>query len=86
MYINYEVLCNALATNIIDLSQAEIFELHNEDMNLKQLETLLEAQNEYTYEKFAFRFYQMNNLNNAEQSILSKDESAKHREEILRER
>ena len=32
IYANYEVLTQALATNIIDFSQADIYELQNQEM------------------------------------------------------
>ena len=41
MYVNYEVLCNAFATKIIDLSKAEIYMLKTTEMSVKELETFL---------------------------------------------
>lgn len=32
MYVNYEILCNAMATNVIDLSEAEIYQVKNSEM------------------------------------------------------
>lgn len=32
-YVNYEVLCNALSTRVIDYSQADIYELRNSEMS-----------------------------------------------------
>ena len=43
IYVNYEVLCNSLATNLIDLSQADIHQLNNENMTIEELEQLLET-------------------------------------------
>ena len=44
-YVNYEVLSNAFATRIIDMSQAEIYEIKNTEMNRDELERLLMSQN-----------------------------------------
>jgi hypothetical protein len=32
-YVNYEVLCHALNTSVIDYSQAQIYELRNTEMS-----------------------------------------------------
>lgn len=29
LYANFEILCNALNTNVIDLSEAEIYQVNN---------------------------------------------------------
>lgn len=41
MYVNYEALVAAFNTNLLDYSEAEIYELQNEGMNPEQLEKLL---------------------------------------------
>jgi len=53
-YVNYEVLCNLFAAQIIDYSEAEVYEL-KPGMSQKQLEELLLSQNEFTREKFRIR-------------------------------
>ena len=72
MYVNYEVLCNSLSTNLIDFSQAEIYELNNEEMTQREFENFLTQQNEYTEERFAVRAKQFKNLKNAEASLARK--------------
>jgi len=47
-YVNYEVLCNAFSTKIIDLSKAEIYRIKNTEMTRDELETFLEEENQYT--------------------------------------
>lgn len=42
-YVNYEVLSHAFATRVIDLSQADIFEIKNTEMKREDLERLLSA-------------------------------------------
>lgn len=42
-YANYEILCNSLATRVTDLSQAEIYQLNNEEMTTEELERVLES-------------------------------------------
>lgn len=59
IYVNYEVLCNAISTEIIDYSQAEIWQLQNDEMTLPEFEELLTLQNEYSVENFALRYYQL---------------------------
>ena len=86
IYVNYEVLCNSLATNVVDLSKAEIYELRNNEMSETELETFLAAHNEYTFDKFALRFYQMKNLDNVVEAILNKDETGRQEEKQLLER
>ena len=56
-YANYEILCNALATEIIDYSDAEIWALNNEEMSTPQLEELLTAHHEYSRENFMLRHH-----------------------------
>lgn len=65
-YVNYELLCNSTATNLIDFSEAEIYDVQNESMSRKEFEEFLSIQNEYSFDKFAMRFYQMKNLDNIE--------------------
>ena len=67
------MLCNSLATNLIDFSQAEIYDLNNESMTKKEFEGFLAMQNEYTEERFAIRALQMKNLDNLELDIERKD-------------
>ena len=55
LYVNYEVLCNAMATEIIDYSKAEIYKLKSDEMTIKELENLLTLFNEYSTENFALR-------------------------------
>jgi len=44
-YVNYEILCNAFNTKIIDLSKVEIYKLLNTQLSREELETFLEEQN-----------------------------------------
>ena len=46
--MNYEVLCNAFATKIMDLSKVETFKLRNTELSRDDLENFLEEQNQYT--------------------------------------
>lgn len=46
--MNYEILCNAFSTKIIDLSKVEIYKLKNTQLSREDLETFLEEQNQYT--------------------------------------
>ena len=46
--MNYEILCNAFATKIIDLSKAEIYKLKSTELSRDDLETFLEEENQYT--------------------------------------
>lgn len=41
LYVNYEVLCNAFATKIIDLSKADIFLIKSSEMKKSELESFL---------------------------------------------
>lgn len=41
IYVNYEVLCNAFATKIIDMSKAEIYLIKNSELNQKDIEYFL---------------------------------------------
>jgi len=54
--VNYEVLCNAFATKIIDLSQVEIYRLKNTEMARGEMETFLEEENQYTLQRFTDRY------------------------------
>ena len=66
IYVNYELLCNSVATNVIDFSEADIYELQNENMSEKELENFLSVHNEYDFDKFALRHMQMQNLDDVE--------------------
>lgn len=45
MYVNYEILCNAFATKIIDLSKADIFLVKSSEIPKKEFEEFLIEQN-----------------------------------------
>ena len=66
MYVNYEVLINAMNMNVIDFSHAEIHELSSAEMTDKELEKLLELHNLYTKERFDLRSNQLKNLDELE--------------------
>ena len=57
IYVNYEVLINAMNMNVIDFSEADIHELRSHSMTDEEMEKLLELQNEYTFDKFSLRMY-----------------------------
>ena len=86
MYVNYELLCNALSTNLIDFSQAEIYDLNNESMTKKQFEEFLSIQNEYIEEKFALRSWQMRNMELIGNEITRKDTQKEKDQAFLLER
>jgi len=60
--VNYEVLCNALATNIIDLSQAPIYKLQTSGIPRNELEEYLMSQNQYSPQKFKQRYEKINKI------------------------
>lgn len=55
MYVNYEVLINAMNMNVIDFSHADIHELSSDQMTDNELEKLLQLHNMYTKERFSLR-------------------------------
>jgi|LauGreDrversion4_2_1035121.scaffolds.fasta_scaffold594337_1 hypothetical protein len=71
-YVNYEVLCNAFATKIIDLSKAEIYKLKSTELSRDDLEAFLEQENQYTIEKFQERYYKIQRLQEIEKNIQEK--------------
>mgnify|MGYP001233401009 CR=1 FL=1 len=74
IYVNYEVLINAMNMNVIDFSHADIQELKSDSMTEKELEKLLELHNMYTKERFELRQEQVANLDDLEQRITKKQE------------
>lgn len=64
--MNYEVLCNAFATKIIDLSKVEIYKLKNTEITRDDLEVFLEEENQYTIEKFNERYNKIQKLKDIE--------------------
>lgn len=52
MYINYEVLCHAFDTKIIDFSKVEIYKLKSSEINKKEFEEFLIDQNQYSLANF----------------------------------
>ena len=71
-YVNYEVLNNAFATKIIDLSQAQIFQIKNTEMSQEELEDFLEEENQYTIQKFYERYNKLQRLEELEEQIREK--------------
>jgi uncharacterized protein YehS (DUF1456 family) len=57
--VNYEVLCNAFACKIIDMSKAEIYKIKNTEIPKEELENFLEEENQYTIQKFADRYHKI---------------------------
>lgn len=41
IYVNYEVLCNAFATKIVDFSKADIYKIKSSEMGKKDFEEFL---------------------------------------------
>jgi hypothetical protein len=68
-YVNYEVLTQALATNLIDFSQADIYELQNQTMTEQELEDFLAIHNEYTSVSWLHRLEQIRVLQETIQSF-----------------
>ena len=56
MYVNYEILCNAMATKTIDLSQAETYLIKSTQIPRKEFEILLQNLNYYSIPSFYLRF------------------------------
>ena len=72
VYANYEVLVNALNQNVIDFSHADIHELKSDSMTEKELWSLLELHNQYSFDRFALRKHQLKSLEDLEQRLLTK--------------
>lgn len=85
-YCNYEVLCNALNTRVTNFSEAEIYELRNEEMTEEELERVLLAQNEFTQDKFIVRMLQMEALDKLEQKIKDKEVQRQSEERVVSDR
>jgi hypothetical protein len=84
--VNYEVLCNAFSTKLIDLSKAEIFKLKTSEMKKDELEALLKEQNEYSLEKFADRFEKMQRLKELDEELAKKKLQKEEEKRIVQER
>ena len=56
MYTNYEILCNAFACKIIDLSKADIYLIKSTEMGSHLFKEFLIEQNEYSLLKCAERY------------------------------
>lgn len=85
-YVNYEILCNSMATRIIDFSQVEIYELMNDEMSREELERVLLSQNEFTEEKFVVRALQMKALDDFEKKVEQKHQAIKDQERVVSDR
>ena len=84
--MNYEVLCNAFATKIIDLSKVEIYKLKNTEIPRADLENFLEEENQYTIQKFAERYTKLERLKEIEKQILERKVQAENEKKIIQER
>eukprot|EP00347_Sterkiella_histriomuscorum_P011806 403371027 len=82
MYANYEVLCNAFATKIIDFSQAEIFKIKSSEIGKKDFEEFLMSNNQYTLQKFQERFNVMVQLEQLDKELLER-EVAMEKEKVI---
>jgi hypothetical protein len=56
MYVNYEVLCNVMATKLIDLSKVEIYKIKSSEVHYTKFEQYLQFANLYSLEAFHRRF------------------------------
>ena len=72
MYVNYEILCNAFATRLINLSKVEIYKLKNSEMSKLDLENFLMEQNNYSIHKFYERYEKLNKLQMLEMELQEK--------------
>jgi len=52
-------------------------------MSQEELEHVLTLTNEYSFEKFAIRWYQMQNLEKLEHSILKKEQKKKAEQKLI---
>lgn len=85
-YVNYEILCNAMATRVIDFSKVPIFELRNDEMSQEELERVLESQNEFTQEKFIVRMLQMQALDEWEENLKQARAKEAESQRVIRDR
>lgn len=72
MYVNYEVLCNAFQSKIIDFSEAEIYKLKTTEMSRREMEDFIKEQNQYTMMRFVERYEKIEKLKRIEEEILKK--------------
>lgn len=79
------MLCNLFAAQIIDYSEAEVYEL-KPGMSQKQLEELLLSQNEFTREKFRIRELQMEALAKLEEALEKRTEKASRKQDPIKNR
>jgi len=68
-YQNLELLCNAFATKIINLEEAEIFEIKSNELKDAELAEFLRTQDIYSGWRFAQRAYQLHRLQHVEEEI-----------------
>ncbi len=84
--MNYEVLCNAFATKIIDLSEAEIYLVKSTEISKADFETFLSEQNQYTIAKFAERHEKMLKLKEIEKQLQDKKLQSENERKVIEER
>lgn len=85
-YVNYEILCNAFATRIIDMSKVELYKLKNTEMSREELEVFLEEENQYTITKFAERYHKIQRLEEIEKQLSEKRAVAENEKRVIQER
>jgi len=62
IYANYEVLCNAFATKLIDVSKTDIYRVKASEIDKPIFESFLKEQNIYDMYKFTERYERLGNL------------------------
>lgn len=83
IYVNYEVLCNSFATNIIDFSQAEISRIQATQMGKQGLEKFLLSQNYNTEKKFELRYNEMLELEALDNKCFMRTQEQRITKDIL---
>ncbi|CDW84269.1 UNKNOWN [Stylonychia lemnae] len=87
IYANFEILCNAFATKIIDLSQATIYKIKASQIDSKSsLEQFLKQNNQFDAEKILLRMNALEMMDSLEQQILFQKEENAKQQEILDQR
>lgn len=64
----------------------EIYKIKNTEMARDELELFLEEENQYTIEKFANRYHQIQRLEELEKQILEKKMLAEQEKRVIQER
>ena len=84
-YVNYEVLCNVFSGKTIDLSEANIYAINNNEISESELRDFLQDQNNYTKKALFEANQNMEKLKQMEHKLSNKSVKVENTKRVVDE-